>query len=227
MRRWAAVGEWGGLSNQRDKGLGCALSQAATDRTRTGPTTLRAVPRADERQDIVDARDEGGPARGSTPARSGSRHTWSSAHTVPSELLPTHTSEPSSETERRINDLRADGVFATHSLPRVSGYPPFRVPLRMRMMRGRPKVKHRSRGSHYLRVRQAGTINRRPGTVTVRHFRPPIPGNFHPPLTLLVFFILLAVRHHISGEASGTRRSASANLKACGRKAAVTYLELF
>ena len=55
---------------------------------------------------------------------------------MPSELLPTHTSEPSSETDRRINDLRADGVFATQSLLRVSGYPPFRVPLRIRIRVG-------------------------------------------------------------------------------------------
>ncbi len=27
-------------------------------------TTLRAVPRADEREDVIDVRDEGGPARG-------------------------------------------------------------------------------------------------------------------------------------------------------------------
>ena len=42
-------------------------------------------------------------------------------HPVTSELLPTHSSEPSSETDRGINDLRADGVFATHRLLPVSG----------------------------------------------------------------------------------------------------------
>ena len=48
------------------------------------------------------------------------RHAGSSVHSVASELLPTHTSQPPSETDRRINDLRVDGVFATHRLLRVS-----------------------------------------------------------------------------------------------------------
>ena len=47
---------------------GIGIGNEGDDAHGSTTTTLRAVPRADERQDIIDASDEGGPSRGSTAA---------------------------------------------------------------------------------------------------------------------------------------------------------------
>ena len=54
---------------------GNGIGDEGDDAHRSTATTLRAVPRADERQHIVDARDEGSPARGHAPAWGDSRRT--------------------------------------------------------------------------------------------------------------------------------------------------------
>ena len=73
LRRRPNGRQWRGLGREIEIGengaYGNGTRNEGDDAHRSTTTTLRAVPRADERQDIVDTRDEGSPARGRTAAR--------------------------------------------------------------------------------------------------------------------------------------------------------------
>ena len=69
-RQWRGSG--GEIEIGEDGVYGKGIGDEGDDAHRSTTTTLCAVPRADERQDIIDASDEGGPSRGSTPAWGGS-----------------------------------------------------------------------------------------------------------------------------------------------------------
>ena len=61
-RQWRGSG--GEIEIGEDAADGNGIRNEGDDAHRSTATTLRAVPRADEREDVIDVRDEGGPARG-------------------------------------------------------------------------------------------------------------------------------------------------------------------